>query len=151
MSFTIGLYNNQEELNKIGKNPTSVLSVTGTLKDQTDVVNPTIIVETSSLPLVNYARIEAFNRWYFITDIQSVRTGLWEIRMRCDVLKTYADGILNCKGIIKRQENLYNLYIDDDSFVVEQDNSYARYNFDTGFTTKSIILITSGVGYQAPS
>lgn len=151
MSFTIGLYNNQEELNKITKNPTSVLSVTGTLKDQTDIVNPTIIVEAASLPLVNYARIESFNRWYFITDIQSVRTGLWEIHMRCDVLKTYSQGILNCKAIVRRQENIYNLYIDDDSFVVEQDNSYARYNFSAGFTDKSIILVTSGVGYQAPS
>lgn len=148
MSFDIGLYNNQDPLNKITKSPTAVLTVTGTLKEQTDIVNPVIIVETASLPVVNYARIEMFRRWYFITDIQSVRNGLWEIHMRCDVLKTYAEGILACKAVVARQENVYNLYIDDSAFLVEQDCSYARYNFPNGFPAPTMIMITNGVGWQ---
>lgn len=148
MSFDIVLYNNQDPLNKITKNPTAVSTLTGTLKAQTDIVNPVIIVEASSVPVVNYARIELFRRWYFITDIQSVRNGLWEIHMRCDVLKTYAEGILACKAIVSRQEKIYNLYIDDTAFMVEQESSYARYNFPNSFPGPSMILLTNGVGWQ---
>ena len=55
MSFSIDLMNNQEELNKISKSPTTVMTLTGTLREETDLVNPQINIEYSgTLTNTNY-------------------------------------------------------------------------------------------------
>ena len=68
MAFVIQLYNNISEPERIGKALSPTVSFTGSLKDQTSIINPTIIVDSSSVPSGNYARIDAFGRYYFITD-----------------------------------------------------------------------------------
>ncbi len=66
------------------------------LKESTSVVNPTIVIETSSnvFPDYNYAYISAFGRYYFISDIVSDGY-MWEISMTTDVLATYKTAIGN--------------------------------------------------------
>lgn len=55
----------------------------------------------------NYARISAFNRYYFITDIISVRRNIWQLELQVDVLMTYKKDFLKLKGFIDRNENQY--------------------------------------------
>ena len=145
MSFTIDLMYNGDEINKINKNPTSRLAVTGTLRDESSIVDPVILIEyNGDLVNVNYAHISKFNRWYFITDITSVRTGLWRVAMHCDVLKTYSEGILVSTGVIARQENQYNLYLDDYFFKCYQNPMIVTKLFPSGFNTQAFVLAFAG-------
>lgn len=84
-------------LYKFSKRENSTKQPTGTgtqyacyLKEPTSVVNPTIVIETTSntFPDYNYAYIATFGRYYFISDIVS-DGNLWEISMTTDVLATY--------------------------------------------------------------
>lgn len=145
MSFTIDFMYNGDEYNKINKNPVSRLSVEGTLKEETSIVDPVIIIEyNGTLNNVNYAHIPEFNRWYFITDITSVRTGLWRVAMHCDVLKTYSEGILGSTGVIARQENSWNLYLNDSFYKCYQYSNVVTKVFPSGFTSQAFVLAMSG-------
>ena len=55
--------------------------------------------------------IPVFNRKYFITDIQSIGSDRWEVSAHVDVLDTYASAIKSNSAVIRRQENVYNLYL----------------------------------------
>ena len=61
--FSISLINNQEELNKISKNPSIVMTLNGTLREETSLIDPVVIIEhNGTLTNVNYAYIPEFNR-----------------------------------------------------------------------------------------
>lgn len=87
-------------INKTLGEPT-VSMVNGTLRDDCDLIDPIILVHSDPRGS-NYAWIPEFNRWYFINDIEVVRTGLWQISCHVDVLKTYEPWIKNCDIIVTR-------------------------------------------------
>ena len=95
MSFTINFMKNSDEVNKINKSPETITTLTGTLKKETSIVNPVMLIEyDGTFTNCNYAYIEFFSRYYYITDIKNIREKLWEVYMHCDVLKTFSEGIL---------------------------------------------------------
>lgn len=146
MSFTIALQSNSSPKNQLDKSLTGVLSVTGTLKDGTSVIDPVILVKTplSTLVNANYMTISAFGRSYFITDIRSIRNDLVEISGHVDVLSTYAAGIRGNDAIIYRQENDWNLYLDDGSFQVYKNPSVLTRPFPSGFSSLEFVLAVAG-------
>ena len=148
MSFSIQLMNNTDELNKITKHPSSVLTLEGTLRDEASIVDPVILVEyDGALTGVNYMYISQFHRYYFINDIVSVRNKLWRIHAHCDVLKTYSEGILGTPAVVARNENKYNLLLDDSMFKVESDPRLQICKFPQKFTGQSYLLIMNGCQY----
>lgn len=152
MTFDIVLMNNTEELNKINKSPTTVMTLTGTLREETDIVNPVINVEyDGTLTNCNYMHISTFNRYYFITKIESVRTGLWRIYAHCDVLKTYSQGILGTPAVVARNENTYNIMLDDSMFKVQSNPRLQIAKFPNKFTGESYILVMKGCQFTAPT
>lgn len=145
MSFSIVFMNNQQELNKISKSPATVMTLTGTLREQTDIVDPQINVEYSgTLTNTNYMYIAEFHRYYFITKIESVRTGLWRVYGHCDVLKTYSQAILGTTCVVARSENLYNLYLNDSAFKVYSNPRLQIAKFPNKFSGESYILAIKG-------
>lgn len=148
MAFNIVLMNNQEELNKITKNPTTVRTLTGTLREETDIVDPEINVEFSgTLTDCNYMYIQALSRYYFITKIESIRNGVWRIYAHCDVLKTYAEAILNTEAVVARSESKYNLLLNDSMFKVYSNPRLQIANFPNKFTGESYVLVMNGAKY----
>lgn len=149
MSFSITLMNNRDELNKITKSPITVMTLTGTLREQTDIVDPEINVEyNGTLTNVNYMHIPELHRYYFITKIESVRTGLWRIYGHCDVLKTYSEGILGTECVVARSESKYNLYLNDSAFKVYANPRLQCANFPNKFDGESYVLIMNGANYE---
>lgn len=145
MSFSIELMNNQQELNKISKTPASVMTLTGTLREQTDIVDLQINVEyNGTLTNVNYMYIAEFHRYYFITKIESVRTGLWRIYAHCDVLKTYSEAILGTEAVIARSESDWNLMLNDSMFKVYSNPRFSIAKFSGSFNGTSYILVMNG-------
>lgn len=148
MSFNITFMNNQEELNKITKRPSSVMTLTGHLREETDIVNPVINIEyNGTLTNVNYMWIPEFHRYYFITKIESVRTGLWRVYAHCDVLKTYAEGILGTPCVVARNEKQYNLMLNDSYFKVYANPRLQVANFPNKFSGYSYVLVMKGCQY----
>lgn len=104
--LTINLYQSSAEQIRVDKTSflTSVGTLTGVLRSECSVSTPVIMVEAQALPTFNYAYISLFNRYYYVTEIQSVRNGLWAIYMSCDVLMTYKNGITGLTTTVLRNE-----------------------------------------------
>lgn len=150
MAFDIVMMNNQEELNKISKTPSTVMTLTGTLRDETDIVDPVIIIEyAGTLTNCNYMYISEFNRYYFITKIESVRTNLWRVYAHCDVLKTYAQAILGTPAVVARSETRYNLMLNDSFFKVYSNPRLQIANFPNKFSGYSYVLVMNGCQYSS--
>lgn len=148
MSFNIQLMNNQEELNKISKNPSTVMTLSGALREESSIIDPVIMIEyNGTLTNVNYMYIPEFHRYYFITKIDSVRTNLWRVCGHCDVLKTYAQGILGCDCVVARNQNKFNLYLNDDYFKVYSNPRVQVLNFPQKFSGESYVLVMKGCQY----
>lgn len=146
MAFTVALQNNASPKNQLDKSVSGVLSVSGTLKDGTSVIDPVILVQAplSTLVNANYMTIAAFGRSYFITDIRSIREGLVEVSGHVDVLSTYASGIRGNRAVIYRQENDWNLYLDDGTFQVYNNPSVLTRPFPSGFSSLEFVLAVAG-------
>ena len=148
MAFNIVLMNNTEELNKITKSPTTVRTLTGSLREETDIVDPEIMIEFDGvLTDCNYMYIEVLHRYYFITKIESVRNKLWKVYAHCDVLKTYAEAILETEAVVARSENRYNLYLNDSMYKAFSNPRLQIANFPTQFTGESYVLVMNGAQY----
>lgn len=130
MAFQVVLYKYTGEANVLNKNFTTIMDTgyiyNGTLKEGSSILTPTVRIQDSTHEGVvpdpsapyrivsrNYAYIAEFKRYYFITDIRSVTTNLWEIDMRVDVLRTYKDIIYQMPAFISRCEVKYNQFIRD--------------------------------------
>lgn len=143
--MTIQLYTNTSETNKIGKSLTSISTVTGTLREETSILSPSVEISATGLGASNYAYISDFGRYYFITDIVSVRNGLWRVSMKCDVLETYKTQIYENNCVLARQENLFNLYLKDDLSKFTSDTFTLFKNFPTQpISGGSYVLLTTG-------
>ena len=141
----IKLFKNLSEVNTIGKTLTEESERNGTLKDGCSVLSPSVVLTGENLSGFNYAYIPQFSRYYFIKEITSVKSGLWEISMRVDVLETYKDSIKANTAILKRQEKIWDMYINDEKFKAESTNKTATIMFPQNhFNTVNFILTVAG-------
>ena len=145
--MTIKLYKNLSDKVVVDKNITQIASdITGTLREDCSVIDPVIKLEGtvgSNLTLCNYAYITEFGRYYYINNI--VCTGkLFELHMHVDVLKTFADGIRTNSAVIARQENNYNLYLQDGVFKTYSQPHYEIKQFGTGFNYFQFVFCVAG-------
>lgn len=121
-----------------------------TLKNGSSIITPTFLVTGESFDY-NYC---SFNgRYYWITDITSVRNELWEVQCRVDVLASWKNEILNSKGFVKYSSSDNNQNITDSRNAVEIDKKivYATAKSETGvfsplWQTQGGIFILSTMG-----
>lgn len=158
MSFTINLKKNISENNCITKSfGPNTIPLTGTLREDTSILDPVITVEVADSDLstflsMNYAKISAFNRSYFIKDISSIRNHIFELTMHVDVLSSFADEIKANRAIIARQENKWYLDIDDGALRSKQNPYTKTVKFPNSVfgLGGSYVLVTAG-GYTPDS
>lgn len=121
-TFQLNLYKNSAEPNRVDK--TNYLTQIGTLygafRYETSITNMAITIQQEEFPKFNYVYIPIFNRYYYVTDITSIRQNLWEISLSIDVLMSYKDAIKSCNCFCDRNEFLYNDNIIDKKRVIEQ-------------------------------
>ena len=130
--------------NKLDKEISGSHSLTGSLRNQSAISNPTIIIEISNPTSYNYAHISEFNRYYFIDDIVSLRNDIWELHLRCDVLMSFKSAIKNSYEVIDKSTN-GSPYIPTNGFVPTVKNKTDIINFPFGFgNSPYYILITAG-------
>lgn len=144
--MTVDLFINTSDRRQLTKQLTPVVSLSGALRDSTSILNPVILIEgdSSVLSSCNYMYIPSFNRYYFITEIVSVRMGFTYVTGSVDVLTSWAQEIRANTGIIRRQENVWNLYLNDGSLKIYQDGAVLTRPFPSGFTTQELVLAVAG-------
>ena len=146
MAFDVVLKRNDSEIISLTKETFVIATLSGVLKDGTSIIDPSIIVEASlsDIKQANYATIREFGRSYFINDIVSFREGLVQLNCHVDVLSSFADQIRANKGIIFRQEDEWNLYLNDGVLEVYQNPYVVTKEFPSGFDGQSYVLALAG-------
>lgn len=146
MAFTIKLQRNNSERERLSKDIIDISTVSGVLKEETSIIDPVIKIECNLSDFVNcnYMTIPAFGRSYFVNNIRSIRNGLVEFACHVDVLSSFAGQIRNNTAIIKKQENEWNLYLNDGTFKVYQNPNVLTKAFPSGFTTQEFVLAVAG-------
>lgn len=143
--MVIQLCVNNSEVNKINKVLTDSISLQGTLKTETSIIRPEILIEIENPSEYNYAYIPEFNRYYFINDITSVNNNLWRISMNVDVLESFKNEILSQNCIIDKSTLGFDLYLPDENLVTLVKTKTDIVNFPSGLLdTGEFILITAG-------
>ena len=144
--MTLELYSNSSEYAALDKDLELQLTLTGILREESSIIDPSILVEDLDdyITDINYAYIPEFGRYYFITNIESVRNHLWRLSLHVDVLHTYAAGIRANSAIIERNEKLYDLQLNDGLFKTRQNPRIAQYPFPSGFSTWNFVLAVAG-------
>lgn len=150
--MTIKLYTNTSDNNVVNKNLTLVAELTGTLKNETDIFNPVVTIETTNANAIatNYIYIQEFNRYYYVQDAKFLADTAWEFSLRVDVLKSFWNTYKECYAVIERQEKKYNTLLDDGTFRAYQNPDVITKKFPAGLTANELILIVSGSGGATP-
>lgn len=144
--FTIIMQVNYSDKKALDKTITDVITLEGALREGTSIIDPVVVVTGDILNYIgsNYMTIQEFNRQYFITNIKALRTNVYEISGHVDVLSTYANDIRTNTALLRRQENKWNLYLNDGVFKVYQNPNVNTFPFPSGFSTKEFVLAVAG-------
>ena len=153
MSFNVDFYFNKSENNRLDKDLESVNISTQqcVFKAGSSILTPTLQLQYSNDSSAarffkcNYVKLGSpINRYYYVDDIIAVANKLVEIPCHVDVLMTYKDAIRANTAIIQRQENQWNLYLNDGTFKIYQNPVVLTREFPAGFTTQSFVLALAG-------
>lgn len=152
--MNIYFYNNFSEVNAFPKDLRNSTLINGTLREECDVLSPTLTIENTStfnITDYNYVKIEEFNRFYFIDNYNYITNNLIEISLSVDVLETYKYSILLSVQYVSRNENFNAEYMskigDDNSIKKIYNNSkYINDNYIQvypSFTEQRILATNS--------
>ena len=143
----IKLFYNSSDNRCIKKTLQGEFDIIGSLRDETSIISPTIVIQSADPIRFNYAYIPSFKRYYYINNVESVRTGVWRVYMEVDPLMSFKTDILALKVVANKQSLITNgdEYIDDGSLVTDNLIFKNVYNFANGFNDNGeYILITAG-------
>lgn len=141
--MNITFYTNNSEPEKVTKDITSLsdLPISGTLREGASILRPSILMAGAPPMAANYMYVQETGRYYYITDVRLVRNELYVVEGRVDVLMSYADGIRAQQAIVRRQENNWNLYLNDGSFRTYSDPDIIVTNFSAGFSADTAYIL----------
>ena len=96
------LYNTSDSNNTIGKTLQDEETYDITFKDTFDILNPVILLKSSTPILKNYAYLPELARYYFITSVQVQPNKIYKLFLECDVLESFKADILASRGLVTR-------------------------------------------------
>lgn len=119
----IALYNCTAPVNMLDKSGflTGTASYTGAVARQNvSMIRPVLKLEEScaNIAASNYAYITDFGRYYQIVDKRADENGLFTITLEVDVLMSYCSDIKQLRGIVARQKDNYDMYLNDSKIPV---------------------------------
>ena len=139
----IKLYQVNDDKNVLTKSLGTSVDVIGTIKDESNVVNPEIIMSNTVPTEFNYFYIQPFHRFYYVTD-KTVEHGRTIIHGHVDVLMSFNASIKNLNVIADRASNGFNLYLNDPEVPMQNYKIVSTQPFPSGFTSQSYLIGTFG-------
>lgn len=100
------------------------------LKNSTSITNPTFVLTVENF---NITYVKWDDRYYFVSDIMSIKNGVIELSCSLDVLATYKDEILKVNSFVNFSSSNYDNNILD-----------SRIGTSSAITSKSQLTSTSG-------
>lgn len=93
------------------------------LNTSCDILTPEFSIGYSDTAVqsYNYAYIDAWKRYYYITDWRTDSGGKLNVKLSIDVLKTYASQILASDVNVVRNENVGMTHVVDDKYPLYQE------------------------------
>lgn len=149
--MNIVLYRNNSVPNKVSKSLTQVQSIDGNLRSSSSMLAPNFLLVGASLTSVNYNyfKVTEWNRYYFLGPVEFHLNGTVTITGAIDPLMSFADDIKRTRAIIERQENLWNMYLNDPGVIMNQRTKHKIIAFPNSFNDFSYILALAGNGQTA--
>lgn len=138
------LYKTESADNVIGKTLSDPITMDINLRRGVDISAPVLRLKLDvDLTGYNYAQIADLNRYYFITDVESVTRDVWQLRLSVDVLETYKNEILSSHARLRR--NIRTGDYLDATLDMSINRVSSTFESDKGFEGEpSLILTTVG-------
>lgn len=147
MAITMSLYQVTDDVIVMGKTiPTATSTHTITLKDGCSIDKPVITFSApaSAIAPLNYAYIDTFQRYYWITDRKSLVNGVMELTLESDPLESFETQIKNCTATIQRSASGANGYLKDSKYNAVAYKGIQYKHFPNAMDDASCILVTVG-------
>lgn len=143
----IDLYQYQGNPNTINKTLSNPNALSGYMSNDLDIDSPTIKLASYDLKY-NYVYIPSLHRYYFIDNVDIDPNGIWHIKLTLDVLKTFAENIMNATVHVTEGES--------DQYDISQSNTATPLKvFDTvtltnpfTYDNKTTVLIALNTGTE---
>ena len=141
--MNILLYKTTNANNDLNKTISDKVELVGALRDASSIIAPSILIQSNPIGY-NYAYIPEFGRYYYIKNITAFRKGAYIVDLKCDVLMSFKDEILEMSGIVSRLTT-GNPYVQRDVLCSVKE-THRRIDFpDTPFTRNgTYVLIAKG-------
>ena len=115
----IDLLKTKDENSKLNKTTQEIARVSGTIIDGCSILTPSVrIRNVVGIRDCNYVYIPSLKRYYFLENLFFDSNTSTVLALKVDVLMSHKTEILNTEQIVTRQENNYNLYLNDTMYKV---------------------------------
>lgn len=143
--MNILLYKTTNANNDLNKTISDKVELVGALREASSVIAPSILIQSNPIGY-NYAYIPEFGRYYYIKNITAFRKGAYIVDLKCDVLMSFKEEILNMSGIVSRLTNGDNYAARDVKTKCLE--THRRLDFpETPFTRNGSYILISKGGY----
>lgn len=138
----IDLLKTKDENSKLNKSTQELARVSGTIIDGCSILTPSVRVRNVvNIRDCNYVYIPSLKRYYFVEDLFFDSNTATVLKLKVDVLMSHKTEILNTEQIVTRQENNYNLYLNDTMYkVYNKDRITLKKLTGTNDLTKNLTL-----------
>lgn len=146
-NVVFALYQNKSSNIRIDKDLTHLHTYDCIIKDRTSIMNPIIKLKATDINVTkgNYGYIPKFKRFYYVTNVTNINLDMWEIELKCDVLMSFRDDIIDHKVIFNHSESTYNLYLNDGSLQMDSRPKITWNKFPNSLTEDcTYVLILAG-------
>lgn len=137
MQYTLKLYRNTSENRDLIKTLERETVIIGETRKALDILAPEIFVSGIAPNEFNYCYILELKRYYYIEGYQTDK-GLSLLKLRVDVLMSYADDIKASSGLITKQQE-YNPYYGE--YDIEARKGLQRIDFQDKFSKDGIFVL----------
>jgi len=138
-------YNTESSVNTINKVINFVTDIDVKFKDEVNIYNPTIVLKYDDLLDFNYIYIDKFKRYYFIETVEVFPNKIYHLTLKCDVLMSFKDDILNSYANIITQTNYNDYYNFDYSSEVRKETNIYNSNVILDDVKTTILCTIGGV------
>lgn len=139
-------YTTHSKENEINKTLQSPVEVNANINvSELDVIRPQFLIKTADIS-GNYIYISKLNRYYFIdtkTNVDNIHTYL---TLRCDVLMSWKDEIMNATGLVVKSQNGNSYYGGVESECRTSSKRYVYTNGQNIFSDSGMLVLVTSEG-----
>ena len=139
-------YTTHSKENEINKTLQSPVEVNANINvSELDVTRPQFLIKTSDIS-GNYIYISKLNRYYFIDTKTTVDNTHTYLTLRCDVLMSWKDEIMNATGLIVKSQNGNSYYGSVESECRTSSKRYVYTNGQNIFSDSGMLVLVTSEG-----